>query len=112
MRLLLEIGYEKLLLPESANAAAILEALSQAVSVKEKREDYSQPARYALEGKLFSFQAPMFISEAQILDEDEAAEINIETLKKRNIALQQEASNATKELKALKQKVDGLQEKA
>ena len=109
MRLLIEVGYEKLLLLESANVAAVLEALAAATVVEQKNQsNYSDPPIYAAKQKGSGFQAPTFISHEQLIDEDEAAEIDIETLRKRNATLQTEAMKAVRKLEALEKKVSEL----
>lgn len=107
MRLLIQIGYDKFLLPESADAAAVLGALAGAVGVEEKQEDYSSPKMYALKKKL-SMDAPTFVSDEQLLDEDEAADMDITKLRADNAKLHSERAAAAKELADLKAKVDGL----
>ena len=93
MRLLLQLNYDKFLLPEDCDATAVLEALSGAVQVEEKHSDYSAPASYAPSGNRLNMEAK-FIQEPQIISQDDAAEMDIGKLKKDNARLHTESFEA------------------
>ena len=71
MRLMIEIGYQKLLLPEDADTHAVLHALAGAVKVEEKRGNYSDPARYVVEGPQEG-TAAKFIPDSLLIDDENA----------------------------------------
>ena len=108
MRLLIELGYEKFLLREGANVAAVLEALAEPTPVEENRTDFSKPAQYVLKRGGSGFTAPVFVLASQLIDEDEAAEMDIDALKKENARLHKERAEAKAKLKTLEEKVEGL----
>jgi hypothetical protein len=108
MQLLLEIGYEKLLLPESANVAAVLDALSLATPVESKHGDYLEPVRYVPKAKLQCPLSPTYVLNNQVISEEVGVELDIKALEKRNADLYTENGTLAKELKELKEKVATL----
>ena len=108
MRLLLEIGYEKLILSESANVAAVIDALSRATPVT--CEGYGSEAKYLSKSKWTCSLRPEYVHESQIISEEASEEIISKTLKEANDKLQSEKYTLAQELKELKEKVNGLTE--
>ena len=109
MRLLLTIGYTKLLLPADANTDAILRALAGAVIVEEKPTDYSEPNKYAVDRESSAGpEAPEFIQDSQIINEDEAVAMDIGELKKVNSRLYRERDEVKSKLEELEKKVATL----
>lgn len=109
MRLLLEIGYVKLLLQEFADVGVILRALAEATPVEEAdgKTNWSDPAKYVPKKKV-TLDVPKFICNEQLIDEEKATEMSIEALKEQNATLSKERREAKEKLSALEKKVKSL----
>ena len=105
MRLLLNIGYEKILLPADTNTDAIFRALAGAVILEEKPTDYSEPNKYAIKRTSSKLESPEFIDESQLVDDEEAAEMDIGELKQLNERYRKEGNEAREKLRELEEKV-------
>lgn len=107
MRLLVQLNYDRFLLPPGCDAAAFLETISGAVRVDEKQPDCSKPACYAPSGAAVNVKAE-FIAESQIISEDDAAEIHIKKLQTENMRLYKEKAEVGAKLAELEAKVAAL----
>jgi hypothetical protein len=112
MRLLIEIGYTKLLLAEGADTGAFFKMLSEATPVEEKDTKFSEPNKYAVKCGASDLSFPQFITDSQLIDEEEAAELDIDQLTKKSDRDRQERNAAVAKLAELEKKVAALTGKA
>ncbi len=108
MRLVIDIGYQKFLLPEDTNTDAILRALAGAVPVEEKQEDFSKPTMYAIKRDARGITTPEFIMDTQLIDEEAAAEMDIGKLREESSQYFRERNEAKEKLKELEAKIATL----
>jgi len=109
MRLLLEIGHEKMLLQESADVGAILRALADATPVEEAdgKTNWSDPVKYVPK-KGTTLDVPKFICDTQLINEEKVTEMSIEALKEQNATLSKERREIKEKLSALEKKIKSL----
>jgi len=70
MRMVIEVGFQKILLHESADTNAILQAFAGAIPVELKSEEYGKPCKYLVKKECLDFPSPVFITESQVITED------------------------------------------
>ena len=107
MRLIIEIGYDKLLLAEDADTSAFLKAIAGATCVETKSHTYPKPDTYFPKPDAFRV-VPMFVPDNLLVPEEQAAAETAEELKARNLELSRESQETKATLKALEAKVAEL----
>lgn len=111
MRLLIEVGYTKLLLPETADGKALLEALGSSVSVKEEYKDgnYSGPPMYVPD-KTSPIIAAKYVKVDDIVTEEEADAERVKKLEKQFRSASDSSTKMKAEIKDLKYEIAAIKE--
>lgn len=100
MRLMIEIEYRKVLLPEGTDTDAVLKAFAGAVFVDEERANYDVPPVYTITGKPLEIR-PLFLNDAQIVSGEEALDVKNQRLKNNLSDSQKTVTELRKKVKEL-----------